>query len=614
MRQSKLTKLKIRLVQASILVVVLIATGAVSGQDAADGEAAFNSNCKMCHTIGGGDGTGPDLKDINSKYSFDELVSFLSDPSTFGVTSMPGYEHLGTGTLEAIAIYMGASPETVTEDPPAEPEESTEPEPEEAEIHPGEAAFNTSCAGCHSFGGGAKMGPDLYGMGDLYGYDDLIALIKDPAAFGVSMPPFASLGDQTIKDIVDYLGVNPGHTVQAVEEEPAEEPSEEIEEVEEQPAGPDGQAAYNQNCKGCHSIGGGAGVGPDLENIGNNYGYNDLVSLIKNPGSFGILMPPYASLGDETVKAIVRYLGVNPGHTVERTEEEPEDEPDLSEGKSLFDQYCSECHTIGAGPTAAFDLSDIGAQYGYDELVDFISDPAHTGLISMPSHENLGRETIQKIVQYLGVQPGHVPAGSTGGPADLSVGEAAFEEHCFGCHTIGGGDGVGPDLADMGNIYGYQDLVAFMINPNEFGVMMMPSYGHLGRDTIEAIVQYLGVQPGHTVTGAPSRGGGSSQLAGSPESIYFEDKIPAPWIDQPLGKVNEEEGEALLRYEGLDSSGHKHPAPTVDNPPQEPQTDMMAPGKSKTGALLRYMPAVILILGGLLTVWYKSWERGQTGL
>jgi mono/diheme cytochrome c family protein len=45
-----------------------------------NGQAIFSSNCSACHTIGGGNLTGPDLKGVSEQQSQVWLVNFISDP------------------------------------------------------------------------------------------------------------------------------------------------------------------------------------------------------------------------------------------------------------------------------------------------------------------------------------------------------------------------------------------------------------------------------------------------------------------------------------------------------------------------------------------------------
>ncbi|WMJ73511.1 cytochrome c [Cytophagaceae bacterium ABcell3] len=45
-----------------------------------DGEKTFTQNCTACHTIGGGDITGPDLKNITENRDEEWLIEFIKSP------------------------------------------------------------------------------------------------------------------------------------------------------------------------------------------------------------------------------------------------------------------------------------------------------------------------------------------------------------------------------------------------------------------------------------------------------------------------------------------------------------------------------------------------------
>jgi mono/diheme cytochrome c family protein len=47
---------------------------------AQEGKDLFQKQCASCHTIGGGDGVGPDLKDVGSKRSAEWLVRMITEP------------------------------------------------------------------------------------------------------------------------------------------------------------------------------------------------------------------------------------------------------------------------------------------------------------------------------------------------------------------------------------------------------------------------------------------------------------------------------------------------------------------------------------------------------
>lgn len=65
---------------AALLLAILLGwTEAAATQDF-NPVVFFNENCAMCHTIGGGPGAGPDLKDVHQKADRNWLTRFLLDP------------------------------------------------------------------------------------------------------------------------------------------------------------------------------------------------------------------------------------------------------------------------------------------------------------------------------------------------------------------------------------------------------------------------------------------------------------------------------------------------------------------------------------------------------
>ena len=45
-----------------------------------DGKELFQKECTSCHTIGGGDGAGPDLKGVAGRRSIEWLVRIIVEP------------------------------------------------------------------------------------------------------------------------------------------------------------------------------------------------------------------------------------------------------------------------------------------------------------------------------------------------------------------------------------------------------------------------------------------------------------------------------------------------------------------------------------------------------
>jgi len=104
-------------------------------------------------------------------------------------------------------------------------------------------------------------------------------------------------------------------------------------------------------------------------------------------------------------------------------------------------------------------------------------------------------------------------------------GEQTFKSNCLGCHSIGGGDGVGPDLQGVTERMDREWLVQFIMNPKalvdsgdetanklvkQYG-MVMPSTG-LSEIEIEAVLDYLASA---SSLGGSGSSGGSGNAGGT---------------------------------------------------------------------------------------------------
>ncbi|GFO64339.1 cytochrome c [Geomonas paludis] len=102
-----------------ILAIFLIA--AVSGTALADGgKELFDKHCASCHSIGGGDGGGPDLKGVGAKRPAEWLVKIITDPGKLTAEKDPAQAELvkkfgfempnvgvSRGDAEKIVAFLG---------------------------------------------------------------------------------------------------------------------------------------------------------------------------------------------------------------------------------------------------------------------------------------------------------------------------------------------------------------------------------------------------------------------------------------------------------------------------------------------------------------------------
>jgi len=160
-----------------------------------DAEAVFQAQCATCHTIGGGDGIGPDLEGVTTRRERDWLARWMIDPPAmisdgdpiatdlleqFNGVPMPALG-LSEADVEALIVYFeeldgGAAPVPTTAAPIAEPGDGDADAGRN--LFTGARTFENgapSCRACHSvagiggFDGGGNLGPDLTSSYDRLG-------------------------------------------------------------------------------------------------------------------------------------------------------------------------------------------------------------------------------------------------------------------------------------------------------------------------------------------------------------------------------------------------------------------------------------------------------------
>jgi cytochrome c oxidase subunit II len=222
-------------------------------------------------------------------------------------------------------------------------------------------------------------------------------------------------------------------------------------------------------------------------------------------------------------------------------------------GKNLFAANCSSCHTSdstapgsyereissqqarwngwisdieNSGIVSAPNLTHFGTRstlaagltdLNQETLEDWIDNPEsikigtrmqkHAAVYNMKDGDgtaNLTADEVSDIATYLlSLKPGSSTAGATvdtGGPVD---GAEVFASNCTSCHSTGVDEKVGPGLAEVGGRAGSrvnglstdEYLEQSLREPKAFIVDgypdLMPEWGHLGDDSIDALITYL---------------------------------------------------------------------------------------------------------------------------
>jgi putative heme-binding domain-containing protein len=136
-----------------------------------------------------------------------------------------------------------------------------------------------------------------------------------------------------------------------------------------------GNPIFSSTCAGCHGLDGRGGErAPGIAG-------NDQAERLSDAQIFGIIsngisgtgMPAFRSLGEEQVRALVRYVRTLQGKVETRTLP-----GDATQGKTLFygKGECSTCHMIsGQGGFLGSDLSSYGAEASADTILNAIVNP-----------------------------------------------------------------------------------------------------------------------------------------------------------------------------------------------------------------------------------------------
>jgi cytochrome c oxidase cbb3-type subunit III len=174
------------------------------------------------------------------------------------------------GAVPAMALgilLIGPSVTAQFGAPPAAhgPRPRTTPE----SIAAGKALFEGTCANCHGIDGSGANGPNISDAGTRLGPEALYQTLHT-GVMGSGMPSFASLGEEKLWQLVDYVssfGHAPGEAALGDPEK--------------------GKAVYSASgCANCHMIDGqGGSSGPDLSKIGTVRSAVLLRNILLDPGA-----------------------------------------------------------------------------------------------------------------------------------------------------------------------------------------------------------------------------------------------------------------------------------------------------------------------------------------
>ena len=224
----------------------------------------------------------------------------------------------------------------------------------------------------------------------------------------------------------------------------------------------DGQAIFDQQCKGCHTIGGGKLAGPDLQGLADRRDQAWVEAFVRDPAAviasgdpiakqlveeYGAAMPNLG-VSDAQLAALVAFLGFEqqpPTETTptETTPTEPEPLPagDADRGKLLFegsDRFaaggppCLSCHSVAGvgalgggqlGPDLTGAFAKYGGEKGLQAVLDAVAFPTMAPIFSRRQLTATERADLAAFLES--AADDQRPARQAGKLVGISVGAAA---------------------------------------------------------------------------------------------------------------------------------------------------------------------------------------------
>jgi mono/diheme cytochrome c family protein len=210
---------------------------AAGGGPAQQGQALFKQDCSGCHTIGGGDTVGPDLKGIVATAGESTVRDFATDPdkilgsgdpkiaalvTKFHGVKMPSLG-LTAAQVDALVAYLKTTGGKTASAPAA-----AAPKPTTGDATAGKDLFTGStqlahggaaCVSCHSIAGvgalgGGRLGPDLTRAAAKYGGAAGLARVLSNIAFPKMVPVYRDhpLTSSEQADLAAFLSRSPAAT------------------------------------------------------------------------------------------------------------------------------------------------------------------------------------------------------------------------------------------------------------------------------------------------------------------------------------------------------------------------------------------------------------------
>lgn len=198
------------LLVAAASVVLGLPVALLAAASPEEGKALFEQQCVSCHTLGGGDRVGPDLKGITARRDRAFLEAFIATPDKVLASGDPVAKslleqykvpmpNLGLSPAEVDALIAYLETTAAAGEKPAEAAPSPAPAGDAARgksLFTGSERFEADgapCLSCHSIAGigrlgGGKVGPDLTRTYAKLGGAEGVASILRTLAFPTMQP------------------------------------------------------------------------------------------------------------------------------------------------------------------------------------------------------------------------------------------------------------------------------------------------------------------------------------------------------------------------------------------------------------------------------------------
>lgn len=206
----------------------------------------------------------------------------------------------------------------------------------------------------------------------------------------------------------------------------------------------DAAKTFNMKCAGCHSIGGGKLVGPDLKDVTKRRSEDWLIKFIQSPSSliesgdadavqlfneFNKMVMPDQTLSEDEVKQILKFIesgGVATGQAGSVKEASAATPEEILAGRQLFlglkgfangGPACLSCHSVGnhgalGGGTLGLNLTNAYSKYQDNGLNSALSNISFPNMIEVYKSAALTEDEVFQLKAFLydadkkGVQTG----------------------------------------------------------------------------------------------------------------------------------------------------------------------------------------------------------------